>query len=479
MAWSWSLAGAAGTGSAVRRGIRISLIDVAVIGATFAATENWLVPLLQLRCGAAAHLLGYLTSIPWLGMISIGLYARPVIEALGGNRRCVLISNGTQTATLVGMALLTVLPLPQGLALWLGMSFAILFGLIGAIGTPAWQAWMGDLIPRPLMGRYMTLRNRIFLPIKLAWGFAFSRVLEVWDPHHVAYGLTAIFLLAAIARGISTGLMAIQPMPAPRPPWRGPTSGQQSAPLVTFRDFLRGLCRTNMGAWTLSWAALCVGIFVSAPFAASFFITAKDKGGLGLSSASYWWLINVAVLTRVAVLPLVGRAIDLFGPLALVRLGVVCAAISIVPYCLTNSLPALFATEVFGGISFCMVEIAIGVLLFTCNRDPLQRVRLIGYYNVVVGAGVILGTICGQYLLKHLTELPSTSHLLIHHSAFRTLFCAALLLRLPGLVIAMALLPGLRTLSPEETAGLWRLVPGSGLTLTLGRGLMAFFRRFA
>jgi hypothetical protein len=41
----------------------------------------------------------------------------------------------------------------------------------------------------------------------------------------------------------------------------------------------------------------------------------------------------------------------------------------------------------------------------------------------------------------------------------------------------MRFLPKLRSLRAEESADLWRMIPGADLTLTLSRGLMGFFRR--
>jgi hypothetical protein len=46
-------------------------------------------------------------------------------------------------------------------------------------------------------------------------------------------------------------------------------------------------------------------------------------------------------------------------------------------------------------------------------------------------------------------------------------------------ILALRLLPSLREVPADlaEHVGMWRLIPGAGLTVTVSRGLGGFFRR--
>jgi MFS family permease len=465
--------------SAVRRGIRISLIEGAVVGAMFAAMETWLVPLLVQRLGAAAAYVGWLTIVPQLGVAMLGPIVRPLIDRLGGNRRTVLICSSAQivfTAALAVSALFAGHDWSASLALWL----AIANGLVGAVNGPAWTAWMGDLVPRTIMGRYLSWRWRIFIGTRLAFGLIFAQVLAQWPATKGPWGLFAVFCVATASRAASVMLLARQPVFAPRPPIRGADSNRGAPGAITFLDFLRSIHRTPLGRWALVWSSLVFGLFVCGPYVAPYLIAPLTQGGLELDPRSYWLLINVGVVTRFVVLAPIGRLIDLAGAASVLRIGVIGLALFPVIWSYTTSLRWLAVTEVLVGIAACAAELSIGVLLFSCNRDPRQRVRLIGFQQAVAAVAVITGTYAGKQLLELLQATDWAAHLGwagIDGSPFRLLILISVVARLPAVVMALALLPRLRDLDDEETAGLWRLVPGTGVAESIRRGLMGVFRR--
>ena len=154
------------------------------------------------------------------------------------------------------------------------------------------------------------------------------------------------------------------------------------------------------------------------------------------------------------------------------------AGITVIPlfWAMTTQIWVILIAEVISGLCWCSAEIAVGVLLFSCHRDPNERSRLIGYHQSVVNFVAVFGAIGGSVLLAgHGDGTPLLPA--IGGSSFHTLFILSTLMRLPALVLAVRLLPGLRELRADESAGLWRLLPGTSLVLTAGRGLMGFFRR--
>jgi MFS family permease len=234
---------------------------------------------------------------------------------------------------------------------------------------------------------------------------------------------------------------------------------------------------TPLGRWTLVWAALHFGVMLAGPYFATYMLS-RQPDGLHLEAGGYAYmaLIYTAVVVRLLAYPLVGRLVDLFGPGAVLRAAV--AGITMIPlaWALTTQIWLIVAAEVVSGLCWCSAEISVGVLLFSCHRDPAERSRLIGYHQSAVNFVAAMGAIAGSVLLAGHGDgralLPA-----LGDSPFHTLFILSTLLRLPALVLAVRLLPGLRGLRAGESAGLWRMLPGTGLVLTAGRGLMGFFRR--
>jgi MFS family permease len=455
----------------------IAVIEGVVVAAMLVTVESFIVPLLQKRLGASASIIGLLTIVPMIGSSFAGLVVGPVIRALGGNKRCVLITCAIQIAALAGLGIPIHYP-ERSWAVPVALGLAISIALVGSVGGPAWISWMGSLVPRRLQGRYLSFRNRLLILVKLGFAAAFAQVIYLLPENQGPWGLQIVLAVGALSRLASMWMIARQHDPAPRPK----LSSHDSQHLVAsggMLHFLRTIFRTDLGRWTAVWATLHFGVMISGPYTAVYML-ALQPDGLGLSAWPYIILLQTATVTRLVVFPFVGRLIDLFGPAAMLRVAVAGITLIPLPWAFATSLPILIATEVASGLCWCVAEIAVGVLLFSCHRDPGHRSRLIGYHQTVVAAVAALSATCGSILLA---KDPATAGALgdllppIAGSSFHTLFLISMVMRIPAVIFAIKLLPGLRELRDEEHAGLWRLIPGTDLALGLSRGLMGFFRR--
>jgi MFS family permease len=452
----------------------IAVLEGVVVGGMFAALETMIVPIVQTRLGASPSLVGLLTIIP---MLVLGLtspaYGR-VIGWLGGNKRAVVITCALQVLGLAALSLPVHLP-REPWSLPLAIALAVSISVVGSIGGPAWLAWMGGLVPRPLQGRYLGLRSRLFILCKLVVAIGFAGLMHELPAESSAWGLQLVLATAALSRVGSTLLLMRQHEP---PPDRRPAPPETNAHHhASFLHFIRTMPATPLGRWTLVWAALHFGVMLAGPYFVSYMLSPAPEGlALEAGGFTYMALIYTAVVVRLLAYPLVGRLVDLFGPGAMLRVAV--AGIITIPlaWALTREPWLIIAAEVVSGFCWCSAEIAVGVLLISCHRDPAERSRLIGYHQSAVNCVAACGAIAGSVLLAgHGDGTPLLPP--IGDSSFHTLFILSTMLRLPALILAVRLLPGLRALRAAESAGLWRMLPGTGLVLTAGRGLVGFFRR--
>ena len=458
----------------LRAGLRISALEAFIAGGMFACTETWLIPLLQTHLGAAAFVIGLLTIVPQLAGISLGPLTRMIIAWFGGNKRAAYITAIMQVVLLAGLSL----PLHAKGEPWaipVAATMVILFGVVGAVGGAGWLAWMGSLIPRSLQGRYTGRRNRLFHFSRLGCAALFALIIHYLPLAQTTAGLQTILILATLSRAYSSYLLIRQVEPPSRPHL---PEGHAHAPVVEhqgFWHFITNLTASPFGTWTMVWGALHIGVMISGPFFASYMLATTEGGGLGLGDSPFTFtlLIYISTIARLVTYPVAGRLVDHHGPAAILRVAVLLITLIPIGWMASSNLWVIIVFEILSGIGWCLAEISVGPLLFSCHRDPQQRARMIGWHQSVVMACILIGSIIGTILIDA-PWLPAMTG-----SQYHTLFLISMIMRIPAVILALRLLPSLREVPADlaEHVGMWRLIPGAGLTVTVSRGLGGFFRR--
>jgi hypothetical protein len=459
--WQWR------HGGPVRRGLFYAMLEGGVVGGMFAAIEVWMVPLLQTRLGAAAFVIGLLTIIPQLGMFALSPAIRTLISRLGGAKQATIRPSWIQVAAL----LLLLLPVHLPSAAWavpLAVAMICLIGLSFVVIGPAWVGWTSTLVPRTISGSYQARRMRLFNATKLLFAGLFAWIAHVLPLDAGPWGMSAILLVATASRLASIWCLSRQPE-MPERPRLAPLSARSAEAATGLGGFLRTIMRTDAGRWTLVWSAFVGGVMVAGPFFASYMIAPQAEGGLGLRDFDYTLLLYASVVVRILFYPLVGRMVDLYGPRAVLRISMALILLLPIAWALSTSLWVLLLNEVVAGIAWAGAEIAIGALLFTAHSDANRRAELVGYFNTVAAACIVAGTVIGTALIDLVPPIAG--------SRYHTIFLLSLLLRLPGLYLALRWLPGLRAIRPGEGGSLVRTLPGVELVSAFGRGLATLFRR--
>lgn len=447
----------------IRSGLFFATLEAVVVGGMLACTDFWLVPLVQHHLGAAAWLVGLMAVLPQLANLSLGPLARPIIAFLGGNKRASLWLCWLQIACLAAL----LLPASHPQAAWalpVGLGVVVLFGMTGCIIAPAWLAWMGDLVPARLRGRYTSRRTRLFVASRLACTLLFAWLARCSPLGESSDGIVLILGLAALSRLVSTWCQMHQAELPPRQPRPG-ASARSAAELPPFTSFLAGIHRHPAGQWMLVWCLVMVGVNVAGPFFASYAIAPRDSGGLGLADFSYALLFQVSWITRLLIYPAVGRLVDRHGARAVLRMGLLGIIFVPLPWVLTQDWWALVAGEVLSGICWALAESALGVLLMSSHPSPAPRAQLAGWFFALAGGAMVLGSGLGTLLMRY-PVLPE-----LGGSPYRTLFLVSMLLRLPAVLLALRLLPSFKE-GRHLGAELWQLIPGVELVITVGRGVV-------
>lgn len=454
----------------LRSGIAASLIEGAAVGVLFNVLEQWLVPLLHVRLGAAATAIFLLTLIPLAFNALIGPWVGRIIARLGGHRRVTIGVGIFQAACLTLLAAPVVLPeLPGALIGALALAIAIPASM--ALSQPAWFAWTGTFVPGALQGRYFGRRNRLHMLVKLSAAAAFAGIVSLWPMGDDPRGLVAILAVAAGSRLVAVAMLRRQPDLVPR---HLPRSARSAAALAVpsgFSAFVRGLRDTHFGRWSIVWSALFFGFMVAGPAFAPYMLTPVEHGGLGLAERPLLFTALVAScqVMRLLAYPLAGWIIDRVGPTLVLRWAMI--GITIVPlsWAVVTDVPTLIAIEVVNGLCWCAAECAALVITLGCHADPSGRIRLIGYHQTLLGMVQAGAVGLGMLLLPLLPPLDGSS--------FRCLFLVSVVLRIPAAILAWTLLPRLPIDVRRQLRGIWRQLPGVGLVATASRGAFLIMRR--
>jgi MFS family permease len=226
--------------------------------------------------------------------------------------------------------------------------------IFGVVGGNAWTAWMGDLVPGPIRGRFFG-RRMVYLNIagtvaSLGAGLA----LDTLGPRGFKGETLGVLLAIACGAGlISVWLLLAQQGPDAR--------GDVTTP--EWGDFARSIRDANtrpLLAYLLGWHA-AVGI--SAGFF-SYHMLANLKMGFVLVAAHG----ILAAAVRIASAPVWGRLVDAFG--ARPVLTVCSSGISVVPVIWLFITPdrlwpiaieAVVAGALWGGHGIAVMDLSIGL----------------------------------------------------------------------------------------------------------------------
>jgi MFS family permease len=370
----------------LRRDLGAISADGAAFSVMVGVGETYLVPF-ALALGIAAGKASLLATLPILAGSLLQLAAPAGVRALGSYRRWVAGCAALQALCFAPLLVAAARGAASPAALF---AIGAAYWGFGMATGPAWNAWVGTLVPARLRARFFARRAR-FAQLALLIGIAAGGyTLELGKQRGAVFGaFAALFATAGLARLVSSRFLAALS--------ETPGLASRSEP-IRARGVLRQLRGTDAGrilAWLL---AMQVVVNVAAPFFAPFML-----GPLGLSYDGFMVLTATSFVSRVAVLPLLGRLAERGRAARLMQLG----AIGIVPlpalWLISDDFGYLVALQAFAGCAWAAVELAT-LLVFFDALEQETRTSVLTLYNVGNAAAVALGSLLGAGLFVALGE---------------------------------------------------------------------------
>jgi hypothetical protein len=250
-----------------------------------------------LYLGASPVVIGLLAALP-VASQAVQLPAAWLTQRLGA-KPLAIAAIGASRLVWLPLVAVPFIDLAPATALALFVAIVTLAGLLGVVGNNAWTAWMGDLVPGTIRGRFFG-RRMVYLNIagtsaSLGAGLA----LDLFAPlGFKGETLGALGAVACAAGVVSIWLLLAQ---------QGP-GGREDTTAPAWTDAVRCVRDTRarpLLAYFLGWNA-AVGI--SAGFFSYHMLTNLEMGFVLVAAHG----ILVAAV-RVASAPVWGRLVDAFG----------------------------------------------------------------------------------------------------------------------------------------------------------------------
>jgi len=392
-------------------------------------------PAFLLALGASEVLAGLVATVPLLAGAVLQLASPRAVRRLGSLKRWVVTCAAIQTLSfvpLLGAALLGRVPVVFTFVV------ATVYWGAGMATGPAWNTWIGTVVPSRLRARFFARRTRLSQLTVLTGLLTGGALLQAGEELGMPLEAFALaFLLAACCRSISVIFLAYQSEPRPLP--------------ADFRSVsLRGLAARLRDGKDARLLFYMLVVALCAQSAAPFF-TPYMLGELRLSYLEYMTLLGTAFVAKIVTLPALGTFARRFGAQRLLWLG----GVGIVPlsalWLASDSFAYLFGLQLVAGCAWGAYELATFLLIFETIPEE-ERTSVLTLYNLANASMIVSGSLLGGALLNGLGQ---------DHGAYAAVFAASAAGRALTLLLLTRVAPvrfgivplAIRTLALRPSAG--------------------------
>jgi MFS family permease len=362
---------------AIERSLQHSLRDGRAWAFMSGIGETWF-SAFAILFKASTQQIALLTSLP-LVAASLFQWLSVWLGRQGVSRRRVIITGALGQA--LSWLLILLLPiLFPSLGVELLIVAIILFHALGNLVAPQWSSLMGDLVPERRRGRFFARRTRIATLASFIGMIAGGLLLEASRRlEEELWGFAAIFLLALLARLISTWHLA--QMHDPRHTEVAPSISAVATPIPhAFWHF------------SLLFALMQFAVAISSPFFALYML--RD---LEFSYAILTLMVASSVMAQFLTLHGWGRLSDAYGN----RLILVTTAllIPVMPamWLISTDIIFLVILHLIGGLIWAGYSLSCGNFLYDLSPAD-RRADLMATHTLLANSGVMAGALLGGWL---------------------------------------------------------------------------------
>lgn len=393
--------------SRLRRDLALIRADGVAFSLMVGVGETYLAAF-ALALGNSDVAAGLLSALPMLAGGVLQLIAPSAMHRAASYRSWVRMWAGLQAASflpLVVAALLGAAPVA------LLFACAFLYWGSGLATAPAWNAWMAQIVPARIRGRYFGARQSAAQLGVLVGLIAGGAVLHEMGGDRRAFAV--LFAAAFLCRAVSTTVISRQSLPA----------GGRRPEGARARDLLRGAWRSRSRGVVLSMLICNAAVNLASPFFTPYLLVQSH-----LRYGEFMALLAANFLGKIAIYPLLGRIARRAGVRQLMAVGAIGIAPLPLLWTVSSSITYLFAVQGLAGMFWAAFELAV-LLSFLDVPDDRERTALLATYHFLNTAAVAGASLVGGVTLAALGQ---------DRDAYLWVFAASSVGRAIGLALLLA-----------------------------------------
>jgi MFS family permease len=387
----------------VRRSLRFSMLESASFSVMVGAAEGYF-QAFAVFLKATVFQVGLVSTLPLSIASVVQLFSRPMLRVSRTRRRLTVGAAVLRTSLFVPLAMV---PFMGPGRVWFLLLLVCLYFSFIYLPTPAWMAWMGDLVDESQRGRFFGRRNSIGSLTALAASVLAGIVLQACSADPLP-GFLLMFAVAFLGGLSASVFLSLQYDPA------GASHGQRDQSISSFS---RELMRTNYGRFVVFNFLVYFGAYISSPFVVPFML-----GELGFSYLQFMVAISLVSLFRFIAMPMWGALGDRYGNKKTLALSTFLICLTPFTWLLARTFALVCLVQILGAFAWAGFEIA--ALSFAYDAMPAAKVtRQTSFLLLFRGAAVITGGLAGGAILPHVSLMGSPSlGIFTLSGAFRFLF---------------------------------------------------------
>jgi MFS family permease len=378
----------------LRPSLRASLFEGAAAEVFAACAGGGVLTAWALHLGASPLVIGLLGALP----VACNVLNVPAawLTHLVGRKRLAVAAVGASRLMFLPLVAFPYLPVSDATRLQLFIALVAVTAVLAVIGNNAWIAWMGDLLPASVRGRFFGRRTMFLTVAGAASSLGAGLMLDALSPRgwksEALAGLAAVACLAGL---VSIWLLRRQYEPAPANTLAEP--GGLAALVACLRDRAVRPFLWYQLAWNAAVAA--VGGFISFHMLVNLQMTFAMVAAHGVAVA----------VVRIIAAPLWGRAVDRLGArpvLVLCSFGVAgVPAIWMFPTperLWPIALEAVLAGVLWGGHGIAAVDLSVGLAPRSGRPFYLAAFATaggLGFAAASILAGLLASALPAQFVL--------------------------------------------------------------------------------
>ncbi len=367
--------------AALRRNLNSSLVDGTAFSIMVGCGETYFAAF-ALALGLSQVASGLVATLPLLAGSMLQLAAPHMLRRFGSYRKWIVCAVLCQAAIFIP---LMVMALDQRIPAELVFVFTAIYWGMGLATGPAWNTWIGTLVPVTIRARFFAWRTRL-VQLGTLLGFVGGGMALQYGAGRGA-ALTAfafLFLAAAVSRFISGMALARQTEPVP------PRGIDRH---VTLREFAARIGRRADGKFLLYLMAVQAAVQFSGPYFTPYLLKQ-----LRLSYVDYMTLVAAAFAAKMFALPWLGHLAHRHGARKLLVWG----SIGILPlsamWLVSNNYWYLLGLQLAGGVGWAAYELAWFLLFFEMLPKE-ERTSVLTTFNFGHSLASVVGSLLGGAVL--------------------------------------------------------------------------------